>query len=154
MSVDRKLRVSRVLRRGMKKKERRRRMRNEVIGTNFRAAIQSVASQMAREGDDFWLAKTPKETHMNQLLRIEKSKIRKNFSFGKIYKLKSNVKIFVLLSYSVFYSAKRLTLVLIKIIFLWKNVKRKEIRRNSGKMLLCCFQISRMERIERFDNFE
>lgn len=93
-------------------------MRNEVIGTNFRAAIQSVASQMAREGDDFWLAKTPKETHMNQLLRIEKSKIRKNFSFGKIYKLKSNVKIFVLLSYSVFYSAKRLTLVLIKIIFL------------------------------------
>lgn len=94
-------------------------MRNEVIGTNFRAAIQSVASQMAREGDDFWLAKTPKETHMNQLLRIEKSKIRKNFSFGKIYKLKSNVvKIFVLLNYSVFYSAKRLTLVLIKIIFL------------------------------------
>lgn len=53
-------------------------MRNEVIGTNFRAAIQSVASQMAREGDDFWLAKIPKETHMNQLLRIEKSKIRKN----------------------------------------------------------------------------
>lgn len=94
-------------------------MRNEVIGTNFRAAIQSVASQMAREGDDFWLAKTPKETHMNQLLRIEKSKIRKNFSFGKIYKLKSNVvKIFVLLNYSVFYSAKKLTLVLIKIIFL------------------------------------
>lgn len=94
-------------------------MRNEVIGTNFRAAIQSVASQMAREGDDFWLAKTPKETHMNQLLRIEKSKIRKNISIGKIYKLKSNVvKIFVLLNYSVFYSAKRLTLVLIKIIFL------------------------------------
>lgn len=55
-------------------------MRNEVIGTNFRAAIQSVASQMAREGDDFWLAKTPKETYMNQLLRIEKSKIRKNIS--------------------------------------------------------------------------
>lgn len=94
-------------------------MRNEVIGTNFRAAIQSVASQMAREGDDFWLAKTPKETHMNQLLRIEKSKIRKNISIGKIYKLKSNVvKIFVLLNYSVFYSAKKLTLVLIKIIFL------------------------------------
>lgn len=94
-------------------------MRNEVIGTNFRAAIQSVASQMAREGDDFWLAKTPKETHMNQLLRIEKSKIRKNISIGKIYKLKSNVvKIFVLLNYSVFYSVKRLTLVLIKIIFL------------------------------------
>lgn len=31
-------------------------MRNEVIGTNFRA-IQSVASQMAQEGDDFWLAR-------------------------------------------------------------------------------------------------
>lgn len=32
-------------------------MRNEVIGTNFQAAIQSVASQMAQEGDDFWLAR-------------------------------------------------------------------------------------------------
>lgn len=75
-----------------------------------------------------------KETHINQFLRIKKSKIRKNISILICELLLLNYSVLKLYAFG-----ERLTLVLIKIIFLWKNLKRKEIRQNSDKMLLCCF---------------